>query len=198
MFDQTLPIDIFVPTSEEDKKVTVSFPSDKQWMDRARKQKILVRSIGREKTTTEVTKAGDSDLALFDLIKKDDVQLDSYEASYVINKLWEAEVVSSEREGNRFRVTLKTLGGEAVHVMKRPSLRQSAEYGESLSKAIDNGRTNTREITVNIEAAGQLYDTLKVEVEGYTTVPPIIHKAKVVRQVLDLSIPDEDDSNPSF
>jgi hypothetical protein len=55
-----------------------------------------------------------------------------------------------------------------------------------------------QEITVNLAAAGALYDKLRDETEGYTANVPVIHKAVAVKaaiDALDMAFQEDRDAN---
>ncbi len=176
------------------KKVAVRFPSDEELVQRTAKSKTLVRSIGRGKTITESLGNEKNDLDLYEKIRLDgSADLDEFEATRVVNRLVRAEVTDSQREGAQFSVTLDVPGGQTVHVVRMPSAKQVIQYRRAAVHVID-GRRGAQEIRLNLQAAGELYDTLFVSSEGYTDATPITHKQAAIGEIMSVLDAEEDDS----
>lgn len=178
--------------SGEEKPCTVRFPTDTEWIERARGIKTLRTPLGRGKSETRAVNAEAADLALYEKIRCDGApDLDEYEAADVIDRLERMKIVCSERIGNRFHVTMRAMGCGLTHVMKIPTKRDTMEYGRESVRVIDQRRS--QEIRVSIEPSAALYDRLLDHVDGYEGPVPIIHKDGVVVEVLNLIAAAEDD-----
>lgn len=182
-----------VPTIDG-KRCVVRFPTDEEWCDRARRMKTIRRDLGRDKSRYEAQNAKKVDGELFDKIRvdKDGTPFDESEASYVVDRLDRAKVETVEREGQRYRVSLKVPGAITTHVLKVPKQALVDEYSEASDKTIF-GR-NMAEIRVVLEPAGKLYDAIAEGSEGYAHGVPVIHKVAAVSAVLrDIAMRLDDD-----
>ncbi|MBN9658630.1 MAG: hypothetical protein J0H49_10665 [Acidobacteria bacterium] len=183
MFDVSNDIAIKQHTPDGVKEVTVSFPTDEQWIARAAKSKMTSRSIGNGKSTSEVANAEKVNSELFDQIFRGGAELDEYEKSEVIGRLSRAEVIESSSSPSGYEVKLKVPGGDTLHSLKMPSARQVAEYRRYAVRVVE-GRRGASEISINLRASMELYDALKVSVTGYAAAIPAIHKSAVISEVL--------------
>lgn len=178
--------------SGDSKRATVRFPSDAEWIERARSMKTYRTPLGRGKSESHTPNTEQADLALYQKVRVDgSPDLDEFEAAYIISKLEACKIKESGRDGSRFRVVLRSKGVDTEHVLKIPTKRQTMEYGRESVRIIDQRRS--QEIRVSIEPSAGLYDQLLDHVTGYEGPVPIIHKDTVVVEVLNLIAAVEDD-----
>ena len=187
IFDVERPIGLNLRTTEGIKTIRVRFPSDDEWIERQRRRKIIVKQLGRGMSETTIGNAEDVDSALLAKIRiadNNDTEVDPFEASRIIDQLSLAEVDDVIQIGDSFRVTLRVLGGPAVHLLKMPSAKDVIEYRRGFARVIDlpYGR---QELTINLGAAGTLHRKLLEATEGYTGEVPIIHQAVAVKAAID-------------
>jgi hypothetical protein len=167
------------------KRITVRYPSDKEWCERLRKQQTVMRQLGRGESETEVLNGEVIDAELFRRVRIDEggVEVDDFEASAIMTALAGATCTAVERAGSGFRVNLTVYGDVRVsHLMRMPSIKQIADYNKGTCRAID-GRHNVTNLRLSLEPAGALYDALADDTEGYCGAVPIIHKAAVVKNI---------------
>ncbi len=95
MFDTKQPFKLTIVSGTE-KTCEVRFPTDKEWCARSRKQRVIIRDIGRGKTHRDVPKRELIDLELFQAIAGKEIAeaFDEYEAARIIERLGRAEAVS--------------------------------------------------------------------------------------------------------
>lgn len=181
------------------KSFEVRWPSDKEWGDRARKQKFIKRSIGRQKSEYDDAGSERADLELFESIRLDKEGPDwsAFEAKKVISKIERHDIESVDRSESSYRVVMTVHGIETVHEIRMPTLDQVAEYGRSAVKMYETGaRRNTQtDFRQFIEPAGFLYDELLVDVSGYAGAVPIIHKATVISEIIERMEAEETDGD---
>lgn len=192
MFDSSKT---FVVPTIDGKRCSVRFPADQEWCDRARKQKLIRRDLGRGKSQYDPMRAKAIDQALFDRIRQDadGPEFDQHEASYVIERLDRAIVQDIQRAGNEYTVELKVTGAITTHVLRIPSQKQVDDYGDASAPPPIHGERTT-ELRVFLEPAGPLYDALLVRNEGYDGSVPIIHKLAATSAMLrDISARMEED-----
>jgi len=185
MFDSQKEIQVQLRSAEGVRTVKVRFPTDEEWTERQRRRKILIKQLGRGVSETTIPNAEDVDAALFRKIRADEGdEVDAYEASRVIEQLSLAEVDEVMAEAGAFRVLLRVPGGTTTHVLRMPSAKDVIEYRRSFARILDLP-FNRQELTVNLVAAGALYEKLCQTREGYAGAVPIIHQAVAVKAAID-------------
>ena len=185
MFDSQKEIHVQLRFADGARTVKVRFPTDEEWIERQRRRKIIIKHLGRGTSETTIPNDEEVDAALFAKIRLDDGdELDVYEASRIIEQLSQAEVDDVVAEGAAFRVLLRVPGGTTVHVLRMPSAKDVIEYRRNFARILDLP-FNRQELTVNLAAAGALYQKLCQTREGYADVVPIIHQAVAVKAAID-------------
>ncbi len=198
MFDVKDEISIPIQSPDGTKKIVVRFPTDGEFIDWRRKKKILQRDLGRRKSTIDPSRPEASDLELLKKIRidKDGPAVDEAEALFVIGRLAECEVDQQpERDGSAYSITMKIMGKlSATHTLRIPSVKEMMDY-ERQRSSVTFAAYGQNEIKINFRAAGELYDKLKVSVEGYAGDVPVPHKAEAVNVLLQ-EIRSEQDETP--
>jgi hypothetical protein len=193
MLDLSKPITVPILSGTE-KRCKVQFPSDALWCDRAKKQRVMRHFLGRGKSQTDDDAGTDQlNAELLSKIRQDQdgPVLTPAEATLVIGKLERARVASVDREGDTYRIVLKTALGEVTHVMNLPTAEQMLVHERRSTKTTE-GRRN-QEIRGFLEPSGELYDKIAKSQEGYTGAVPIVHKVSVVAEVLaQINVEDEE------
>jgi len=185
MFDSNRQIEIQLRSAEGTRTVKVRFPTDEEWIDRQRRRKIVIKQLGRGVSETTVANAEEADAALLAKIRVDEgPEIDPYEASRIIEQLGLAEVDDVVAEGAEFRVVLRVPGGTTAHLLRMPSAKDVIEYRRGFARILDLP-FNRQELTVNLAAAGALYQKLVQTTEGCTGAVPIIHQAVAVKAAID-------------
>jgi hypothetical protein len=185
MFDSQKEIQVQLRSVDGARTVRVRFPTDEEWIERQRRRKILIKQLGRGVSETTIPNAEEVDAALFRKIRIDEgEEVDAYEASRIIEQLSQAEVDDVVAEGGAFRVLLRVPGGTTVHLLRMPSAKDVIEYRRNFARILDLP-FNRQELTVNLAAAGALYEKLCQTREGYTGAVPIIHQAVAVKAAID-------------
>ena len=186
VFDSTRPIALQLRTPDGVKTVRVRFPSDEEWTERQRRRKVIVKQLGRGVSETTIPNGEDLDAALVAKIRAEEngPEVDPFEASRIVEQLSQAEVDDVVPVAGGFRVTTRVLGGTTTHLLKIPSAKDVIEYRRSFARVLDLP-FNKQELTINLAAAGSLYQKLAQAAEGYMTPVPIIHQAVVVKAAID-------------
>ncbi len=197
LFDTTKTFSVPIISGGE-KRCILRFPTDEQWTNRARRQKVVTYDLGRGKARTDFDEATveRQNMELFDAIRvdKDGPPFDPAEAAAAILKLERSEVLEAEPEGDGYRVVLKALGCVTTHRVKTPLASDLLEFRRHYSRfTVDRRRT---EKVVNCDVAGGLYDRIKISVEGYAGAVPITHKADVLAEVINQVTVMEDIAEP--
>jgi hypothetical protein len=199
VFDATRPVAVNLRTPDGVKTVRVRFPSDKEWTERQRRRKVIVKQLGRGMSETTVPNSEEVDAALLAKIRtEEEPPVDAFEATRVIDQIGQAEVDDVVSVGGAFRVTLRVLGGTTAHVLKVPSARQVMEYRRGFARLIDLpfGR---QEMTLHIGVAGDIYDAIVEATEGYAGPVPLLHKAVAAKAAIDaLDAAFEEDKAVNF
>jgi len=185
VFDATRPVAINLRTPAGVKTVRVRFPSDEEWMERQRRRKVIIKQLGRGISETSVLNLEEADAALLAKIRQDDEPaVDAFEATKIFEQLSEAEVDDVVQAGDGFRVTIRVMGGNTVHLVQMPSAEDAIRYRRGFARVLDLP-FNKQELTVNLGAAGSLYRKLTQSTEGYAGAVPIIHQAVAVKAAID-------------
>jgi len=186
VFDGVRPIALQLRTPDGVKTVRVRFPSDEEWTERQRRRKVIVKQLGRGISETTIPNGEDLDAALVAKIRwgEEGPEVDPFEATRIIEQLSQAEVDDVVPVAGGFRVTTRVLGGTTTHLLKIPSAKDVIEYRRSFARVLDLP-FNKQELTINLAAAGSLYQKLAQAAEGYMTPVPIIHQAVVVKAAID-------------
>lgn len=165
-------------------EVAVRWPSDAQWIEKARRVRIVEREIGRGKVDREVVGAEEACAALYAANRADgSPDLDAYEARAVIDQLEATEIVAIERDGDVFTVSMEAHGCELTHRLATPTQRQMHDFNRARLKSVPARRA--REIRFDLAPAGVLYDALAPRTEGYDGAVPLPHKFAVVSELLE-------------
>jgi len=185
MFDASKPITVNLRTPDGLKAIRLRFPTDEEWIERQKRRKVLIKQLGRGVSETIVSGGEDADAALLAKIREEDgPEVDAFEATRVIDQLSQADVDDVVQEGDRFRVTLRVLGGTVTHEIRMPSAKDVFDYRRSFARVLDLPY-NRQELTINLGAAGALYKKLAESTEGYSGAVPVIHQAVAVKAAID-------------
>jgi hypothetical protein len=185
MFDASKPIAVKLRTPDGLRAIRLRFPTDEEWIERQKRRKVLIKQLGRGVSETIVSGGEDADAALLAKIREEDgPEIDAFEASRVIEQLSQADVDDVVQEGDRFRVTLRVLGGTVIHEIRMPSAKDVFDYRRSFARVLDLPY-NRQELTINLSAAGALYKKLAESSEGYAGDVPVIHQAVAVKAAID-------------
>jgi hypothetical protein len=194
MFDASKQFVVKILSGEE-KQCTVRYPSDAEWCERAAKQRLVRRLLGRSKSQYEALDSEAVDGELFARIRLDEdgAPFDEAEAAKVIARLERVSVICVERAGNKYRIELVVPGGRTAHLLRIPSQRDVLEYSRASIHVTDGRRQ--QEIRVSLEPAGRLYDKLAESTEGYAGAVPVIHKSAAISELLaEIDSEAEDDA----
>ena len=185
VFDAGRPVEVQLRSAEGTKTVKVRFPTDEEWTERQRRRKIIIKQLGRGISETVIPHSEDVDAALFAKIRAGEgPEVDPFEASRIIEQLSQADVDDVVPEAGAFRVVLRVPGGLTAHVVRMPSAKDVIEYRRGFARVLDLP-FNKQELTVNLAAAGALYQKLVAATEGYAGAVPIVHQAVAVKAAID-------------
>ena len=82
------------------------------------------------------------------------------------------------------RVSMRVPGGLITHLLRMPSAKDVIEYRRGFARVL-NLPFNKQELTINLAAAGVLYQKLALSTEGYAGAVPIIHQVVAVKAAID-------------
>ncbi len=185
VFDATRQVEIQLRSAEGTKTVKIRFPTDEEWTERQRRRKIIVKQLGRGISETVIPSSEDVDAVLLAKIRVEEgPEVDAFEASRIIEQLSQADVDDVAPEAGAFRVSLRVPGGQTAHLLKMPSAKDVIEYRRGFARVLDLP-FNKQELTINLAAAGALYEKLTQSTEGYVGAVPIIHQAVAVKAAID-------------
>ena len=185
MIDYNQPIKANVRTENGIVPIELKFPSDEQWSARQARRKLIIRSTSRGEETI-APKPGDEDKDLVDVLRVDSatVEIDPYVAARILDYLGRAEVEDVIYDGDQYRIEIRVAGGNVTFIARRPTARELDRFKRSFGKSIDLPH-NKRQVTLNLDAAAELYKAIEIKVEGYGGPPPIIHKAAAIQAIVE-------------
>lgn len=150
-------------------------------------QRLLRRDLGRRQSEMDEVPTPKADLALFTACRLDTrtgPDWDDAEIEYAISVLLQHRILSVEKSGKEYTVTLGTLFGPVKHTLATPSRKDLRDYrnGVSKSRSLPNG---VEEIRLPPDVPAALYDKLKVEATGYAEgfEIPLNHKRTVISEI---------------
>ena len=185
VFDASRQISIKLNTPEGTKAVTLRFPTDEEWVERQRRRKIIIKQLGRGISETVIPGSEEADAELLAKLRVGEgPEVDAFEASRILEQLSQADVDDALQEAGAFRVLVRVPGGLTAHVLRMPSAKDVIEYRRAFARILDMP-FNKQELTVNLGAAGALYQKLCQQSEGYAGTVPIIHQAVAVKAAID-------------
>jgi hypothetical protein len=183
LFDASKQYEVPIISGGE-KRCTVRFPSDEEWIARAAKQRTIQHILGRGKTRAETLNAEQIDAELFGKIRvdRDGPEFDAAEAAAVIARLERAQILEVYRVGDGFKITMRVPGAVTEHILKMPK-RGDVDAYAAASMSVTSGRRQ-QEIRVNLAPSGELYDAIHTSHSGYAGAVPIVHKDAAVFEVI--------------
>ena len=175
---------------------TVRYPTDKEWIDRQNKLRIVRRDLGRGKSQTDRVRTELIDDKLFrDLLKPgtDAPDFDEYEAALVIEVLMRAEVdlAGIEKLGETTKIPMTVFGNRTVAFhFRNPRRRAIVEYNNSVVSVINEKRG--QEVRVFMAPSAELFDAHLIEATGYApgSPIPIVHKDSAIYQLTQILSPE--------
>ena len=193
VFDGARQVEIRLRSAEGTRTVTVRFPTDEEWTERQRRRKVIIKQVGRGVSETVIPGSEEADGELLAKLRiGDGPEVDGFEATRILEQLSQADVDDVIPEAGAFRVVTRVPGGLTTHTLRMPSAKDVIEYRRAFARILDLP-FNKQELTVNLAAAGNLYQKLCQGVEGYAgsngsspvSAVPIIHQAVAVRAAID-------------
>lgn len=155
-------------------------------------QRSRYRDLGRRRgESIDVPNPG-ADRRLFEAIRLDKdsgVEWDDAEALYAINQILRHEVGECVRDGQAYRIVVKTMFGDTTHVLRLPTRKEIAEYQRSFFASRDLPHNET-ERRFPPEVPCSLYDKIAQSHAGYdseSVVPPHHKRAVISELMLSLS-----------
>jgi hypothetical protein len=168
------------------KSCKLRYPSDPQWIERARSQKTVRNFLGRGKSTTTVQTADDADLRLFKQLVVNEADREAYagaDATAFIERLDRAEVTEGVWEGDTRRIVMKVPGAVVTHILRIPTQAEMRPHERSSAQAVYANRS--AEIRISLLPSAELYDKIKREVAGYDGPVPINHKVAAINNLVE-------------
>ena len=194
MFNSDATFEMKVRGPEGLKVVTLRFPSDVEQGDRVRKQKMVTKDLGRGASESDYEPNHAFDLALInELMQEPKVEVDEFEASYLLNKLCKADSQEAIRVDNTYQIPLKTCAGTITLTLAVPSQKDIREYSRTSLRTV-NRNHGVQESKVNLESSGLLYDKVARLTEDITGAVPLVFKASAVQELLS-SMRDEEEAD---
>jgi len=189
MFDPAQPIEVRLNTAAGIKSMSVRFPKNDEWIERAKKRRIVTTQLGRGRSVTQVADSDEIDLGFFHqlAVDKSDIEIDGTEATRIIEMLGAATAIDIAESGNMFVITLLVVGGrKTIHNLTIPSTPDIDRFRRAYVRQLELP-ANKRELRVNLDAAAQLYKNLSEGTEGYVggSTIPITHQAAALLAAIE-------------
>jgi hypothetical protein len=186
LFDSCKTIDIKLQSADGIKKISVRFPTDEEWIERQRRRKVIIKQLGRGASETIIPDSDEIDAELVAKLRDGDAgpEVDGFEAMRILEQLSQAEVDDVVAEEGAFRVFLRVPGALTQHLLEIPSAKDVIHHRKAFARVVDL-QFNKQSLSVNLQAAADLYKKLSREVKGYAgDVVPIIHQAAAVQAAI--------------
>ncbi len=196
VFDAALPIRIRLSAGAEKKEVVVRFPTDEEWVEWRLRRKVIIKQLGRGQSETTTPNSEEADADLVEKLRSRETELvgqsqtvagpelDKYEAAMVVDQLQRAEVDDVFEFPGGLHVALRVPGGTVHHDIQMLSAKDLLQYRRAFARVLDLPY-NKPQLTINLPAAGELYDRLGGKSDDYAGAVPISHKASIVRAAVD-------------
>ncbi|HEU0180302.1 MAG TPA: hypothetical protein VFV58_39200 [Blastocatellia bacterium] len=202
MFDVTSEIAFearVASTGGESQEVVLRFPTDAEWITRAKARKIVIRRLGRGISETILPEPGEAEVKLYQAIAINGAPaMTPAEAQKVLESIGTCDVIGVELEGNEADVEAIILNGRVKHHLKLPSADQVVKFRRTAFRMLDMP-FNQQLLVTTPEAGAWLYDQCGGKSDDYPKGIPGPHKDAVVRAVIDFidrSVgPRADDAN---
>ncbi|MDZ4796588.1 MAG: hypothetical protein SGI92_00390 [Bryobacteraceae bacterium] len=187
IFDSARLIELQLRSAEGVKAVKVRFPSDEEWTGRQRSRKVIIKQLGRGVSETTIPHGERADEELLRKIRASEggAEFDAFEAARLLEELAFVEVDDVTPAAEGYRVALRVPGGTVAVVLRVPSAKDVFEYRRFFARVLDLP-FEKQEMTVNLNAAGNLFTKLVQNTEGYEgSKVPVIHQAVAIRAAID-------------
>ena len=174
-----------------EKPFKVRFPSDQEWIERSKKQRLVKKTLGRGRSKYDDPDNGELDLALLNKILlpgSGTTEFDGPEATKIIGKLERADFLEQARSGDSFEVKVGVINGiETAHRLRMPTQQQVMDYqrGSIQLYEVNYKGNRSSDIRTNLEPSGLLYDALFIDADGYVGAIPIVHKSVAVAEAIN-------------
>lgn len=187
LFSKQKPIKIkpFWRECPDGERIELRWPTDAEWIEANSKIVSLTQPAGRGATETRIT--GDIEAAelLVNKVLTNGARVDRVDAVEIYELLADRDATLIERGGRSAKIGCRIIGGiETAHHLRIPSKLEWREYSRAAVKVVDMARNISR-TGLDAARAGELYDKILIEVEGYESRAdiPIIHKGTVINEL---------------
>jgi len=185
-------------TGGSPQEVVLRYPTDAEWIARAKARKLIIRRLGRGVSETVLPEPGEAEVKLYQAIAINGAPaMTPAEAQKVLETIGNCDVIGVELEDNDAEVEAVILNGRVKHRMKLPTADQVVKFRRSAFRLLDLP-FNQQQLVVTPEAGARLYDECGGKSDDYPKGIPAIHKDAVARAVIDFtdrSLGPRDDGN---
>jgi hypothetical protein len=192
MFDSNKPFRVKIMSGGE-RWAVLRWPTDQEWIARARKQALVQRASG----VSEVPDLNEANATLITATQQesDGQPFDEFEATKLVTKIERCDVLDVNRSGEVFEVKMSVPGGEVTHKLRIPSVADAVAYRRAAADRKAGRRRVT--ITINLEPTLKLWEKVTAGVEGYAqgSTVPVIHKDVAVTELLN-ELEEIEDTGP--
>jgi len=188
MFDSKAEISFparVAATGGEQQELVLRWPTDEEWIARAKARKITIRKLGRGVSETIPPAPSEADAALYRAIAVNGApEMTPAEAVKLFEMIGVCDVTDVRLDGTGAFVSMMILTGPVEHQLKIPSADQVITFRRSAYKLLDLP-FNQQQLTLTPEAGARLYDQCSGKSASYANGIPATHKDAAVRAVIE-------------
>jgi len=166
-------------------KVEVRWPTDEEWLKRARARKVIIRRPRAGVSETIPPPPGQGDVDLYEAIKHNGAPvMTAAEADKVLDALGKADVIDVRIEGIQAEVEMVILSGSVTMSLRIPTADEVVSFRRAAVRLLDLPFSQ-QEVRINPEAGARLFDSCGGKSGDYKSAIPVTHKDAAVRAVID-------------
>jgi hypothetical protein len=189
-FDRTAEIEIgmrLAAAPGTESKISVRYPTDEEWLKRARARKIIFRRPRSGVRETVPPVPGDADVALYEAIKLNGAPaMTPVEAAKVLDKLASASVTDVRIHGMEAEVDMLVMTGPVTLKLNVPTADQVFNANRASMHVVEL-RYDQQQARIDPSPTAHLFNECKGSSEDYANGDiPVLHKHEAVRAVIDL------------
>jgi len=174
-----------VSTKSLEVEITVRWPTDAEWLKRARARKVIMRKPRAGVNETVLPMPGPHDVELYESIKLNGAPaMTPAEADKVLNAMSRSEVTDVRLEGADAEVDMNVISGPVTLKLRIPTADEVIHLQRAAVRLLDLPFSQ-QEVRINPEPGGRLFDDCGGRSDDYPKGIPLTHKDTAVRAVID-------------
>ncbi|MBN1567933.1 MAG: hypothetical protein JXA73_08795 [Acidobacteria bacterium] len=200
LFDANKPITLKTFGLSGIKPITLRFPSDDEWLERASRRKTIIEFTPTGDSISTVLEPDEEEIELLKNLAIDALpeEIDAHEAGRLIDQL---EFTLHENpgeviQGDQLHIILRVPGAVTTHKFRMPSSKELNNYDRKLHDQQPYGKKKISSVR-NLPFLRDLYGKMILESSGYSGGTPIIHQADALFLAF-INLKQEIDSTKNF